>query len=300
MVLDHGGDDHVVRIETQPIGEVVDGLGRVAAQDGHIGPVRITAGERQHGTSGLLVGVGGPPGPESGTPVDARVRGQELGHASGHVRVGLRGRRLVELNGAALDTSQAGHGETHADQEGQGSGRVMGIRAGPSCHGGLHTATLGDNPAGGGTLRTMQTRWSSEANDGDGTVDVGTFPTPTVREGGAEDGGGAVAADDPNDGTGAEEEAHRSAVDAVDGVLDEVERALARLDDGTYGRCEECGAPIDDARLADSPIERTCGTCVIGGTGAAPGVDAAPDDGVAVRSAAGPVGLSAATGHHGD
>jgi len=63
------------------------------------------------------------------------------------------------------------------------------------------------------------------------------------------------------DPSGAEEELHRTAVDAVDGLLDEVELALARLDDGTYGRCEECGAPIDDARLAELPIVRTCGRC---------------------------------------
>ena len=68
----------------------------------------------------------------------------------------------------------------------------------------------------------------------------------------------------------AEEDLHRSAVDAVDGLLDEVELALARLDDGTYGRCEGCGAPIDDERLAELPIVRTCGRCdeVDGGSSA--------------------------------
>ncbi len=59
----------------------------------------------------------------------------------------------------------------------------------------------------------------------------------------------------------AEEELHRAAVDAVDGLLDEVELALARLDDGTYGRCEACGEPIVDDRLARLPIARTCGNC---------------------------------------
>ena len=58
-----------------------------------------------------------------------------------------------------------------------------------------------------------------------------------------------------------EEELHRSQVDAVDTLLDEVELALARLDDGTYGRCEACGAPIDDRRLAGAPIVRSCGNC---------------------------------------
>ena len=75
-----------------------------------------------------------------------------------------------------------------------------------------------------------------------------------VRSGGAPDAGeGAV-----------EEDAHRSAVEAVDGLLDEVERALARLDDGTYGRCETCGAPIDDTDLAARPLVRECGGCTAG------------------------------------
>ncbi len=56
------------------------------------------------------------------------------------------------------------------------------------------------------------------------------------------------------DGQEGEEEAHRSAVDAVDELLDEVELALARLDDGTYGRCETCGSPIDDTDLAAHPL----------------------------------------------
>ena len=40
--------------------------------------------------------------------------------------------------------------------------------------------------------------------------------------------------------------------------LDEVERALAKLDDGTYGRCEICGEPIAEARLEAMPATRFC------------------------------------------
>ena len=63
------------------------------------------------------------------------------------------------------------------------------------------------------------------------------------------------------DAPGDDEALHRSQVDAVDALLDEVELALTRLDDGTYGRCEACGAPIDDERLAELPIVRSCGRC---------------------------------------
>ena len=40
--------------------------------------------------------------------------------------------------------------------------------------------------------------------------------------------------------------------------LDEVERALAKLDDGTYGHCEICAAPIAEARLEAMPATRFC------------------------------------------
>ena len=40
--------------------------------------------------------------------------------------------------------------------------------------------------------------------------------------------------------------------------LADVESALAKLDDGTYGTCESCGRPIADARLEAMPHTRFC------------------------------------------
>ena len=40
--------------------------------------------------------------------------------------------------------------------------------------------------------------------------------------------------------------------------LDEVERALAKLDDGSYGKCETCGELISEARLEAMPATRYC------------------------------------------
>jgi RNA polymerase-binding transcription factor DksA len=57
-------------------------------------------------------------------------------------------------------------------------------------------------------------------------------------------------------------ESSEASIDAVDGLLDEVEDALTRLDDGTYGLCRSCGGPIDDLRLAESPVVQTCSSCV--------------------------------------
>lgn len=38
----------------------------------------------------------------------------------------------------------------------------------------------------------------------------------------------------------------------------EIDGALARLDDGTYGRCRVCGQEIDDERLEARPQVDTC------------------------------------------
>ena len=40
--------------------------------------------------------------------------------------------------------------------------------------------------------------------------------------------------------------------------LDDVERALAKLDEGTYGTCEICGATIGAARIEAMPATRFC------------------------------------------
>jgi RNA polymerase-binding transcription factor DksA len=42
-------------------------------------------------------------------------------------------------------------------------------------------------------------------------------------------------------------------------TLDEVDAALGRLSDGTYGTCERCGEPVADTRLALDPVTRDCG-----------------------------------------
>jgi RNA polymerase-binding transcription factor DksA len=41
----------------------------------------------------------------------------------------------------------------------------------------------------------------------------------------------------------------------------EVEAALGRVEDGTYGACEQCGGPIGEARLEALPATRTCIAC---------------------------------------
>lgn len=43
--------------------------------------------------------------------------------------------------------------------------------------------------------------------------------------------------------------------------LGEVDAALARLAEGSYGRCVTCGEPIGAARLAARPVSATCIGC---------------------------------------
>jgi DnaK suppressor protein len=50
-------------------------------------------------------------------------------------------------------------------------------------------------------------------------------------------------------------------LDRVAEAIDQTERAIARIDDGTYGVCESCGNPIGEARLEAYPRATLCVTC---------------------------------------
>jgi RNA polymerase-binding transcription factor DksA len=44
-------------------------------------------------------------------------------------------------------------------------------------------------------------------------------------------------------------------------ALAEVEGALERVENGTYGQCARCGQPISPARLEAKPAAQLCITC---------------------------------------
>jgi DnaK suppressor protein len=48
-------------------------------------------------------------------------------------------------------------------------------------------------------------------------------------------------------------------------AVDEIDRALAKMDAGTYGICERCGNPIPKARLKALPYAALCVACKSGG-----------------------------------
>ena len=49
--------------------------------------------------------------------------------------------------------------------------------------------------------------------------------------------------------------------DALTATLADVDRALAKLDDGTYGICDRCGALIPEERLEARPWTALCMAC---------------------------------------
>jgi RNA polymerase-binding transcription factor DksA len=55
-----------------------------------------------------------------------------------------------------------------------------------------------------------------------------------------------------------ERELELTTLTIVEGELKDIDDALRRLDHGTYGICEECGKPIDEARLEAVPWARYC------------------------------------------
>ncbi len=72
-------------------------------------------------------------------------------------------------------------------------------------------------------------------------------------------------ADDEHDPEGATIAFERSQVGAliaqVRRHLDEVQAALERLEDGSYGTCDSCGRPIGAARLEARPAATRCIAC---------------------------------------
>ena len=52
-----------------------------------------------------------------------------------------------------------------------------------------------------------------------------------------------------------------AAMAATDRAIAETRRCLEMLDEGTYGRCEQCSADIPYERLKIRPLARFCITC---------------------------------------
>lgn len=58
--------------------------------------------------------------------------------------------------------------------------------------------------------------------------------------------------------TGIPASSHGARLSDLEHQLAELEAAAKRLDEGTYGLCEVCGAQIDEERLEALPLTRYC------------------------------------------
>jgi RNA polymerase-binding transcription factor DksA len=81
-----------------------------------------------------------------------------------------------------------------------------------------------------------------------------------IRESETEELGELSSVDSPAElGTETfERELQVTTLTMVEDELREVDDALRRLADGTYGMCEVCGRPIEEARLQAKPAARFC------------------------------------------
>lgn len=55
-----------------------------------------------------------------------------------------------------------------------------------------------------------------------------------------------------------EREKDLSILESVQASLDDLDKAVRRLEQGTYGACESCGKPVGDERLDAVPSARFC------------------------------------------
>ena len=82
-------------------------------------------------------------------------------------------------------------------------------------------------------------------------------PAPSGAERTAR-GGGEAGAWGPGRPAVPDAEEYRSLLRAASQVLDRVDRALGQLADGSYGRCSDCGAPLEDDLLSEDPTASRC------------------------------------------
>ncbi len=76
------------------------------------------------------------------------------------------------------------------------------------------------------------------------------------------DSGDGAGDDQADAGTKTFEREHEmSLANNARDMLQQTERALRRLDDGSYGVCESCGNPIGKARLQVFPRATLCMSC---------------------------------------
>ena len=57
-------------------------------------------------------------------------------------------------------------------------------------------------------------------------------------------------------------EERSSILSVLENRLNDIKKALSKIEDETYGNCEVCGVKIEDARLEANASAKTCEACI--------------------------------------
>nr|MDQ3612648.1 TraR/DksA C4-type zinc finger protein [Actinomycetota bacterium] len=107
-------------------------------------------------------------------------------------------------------------------------------------------------------LEAIRTELDEQAAELRGEIENAEAASESLKRDQSSEGSG----DEADAGTKTFEREHEmSLANNSRDLLVQVERALGRLDAGTYGRCENCGKPIPKARLQAFPRATLCVTC---------------------------------------
>ena len=117
---------------------------------------------------------------------------------------------------------------------------------------------MGDDAWTKAELKAVRKELEEQAAELRGEIDTAEAQSESLKRDQSSEGSG----DEADAGTKTFEREHEmSLANNSRDLLVQVERALGRIDAGTYGRCENCGNPIPKARLQAFPRATLCVTC---------------------------------------
>jgi RNA polymerase-binding protein DksA len=116
----------------------------------------------------------------------------------------------------------------------------------------------GEEPWTTAELAELRTELEEQAQELRGEIDDAEIAWHELQR----DSGDGAGDDQADAGTKTFEREHElSLANNSRDLLAQVDRALSRLDNGTYGVCENCGQPVGKARLQAFPRATLCVTC---------------------------------------
>ncbi len=117
---------------------------------------------------------------------------------------------------------------------------------------------MGDDAWTPAELKAVRKELEEQAEELRGEIDAAEAQSESLKRAQSSEGSG----DEADAGSKTFEREHEmSLANNSRDLLVQVERALGRIDAGTYGRCENCGNPIPKARLQAFPRATLCVTC---------------------------------------